>query len=163
VHGGADGPEGWPSGESIPSYARSSSRVTPHPDDDGVLLGAVGAVGAVRPGVADAVVSMCRMAPRSKRQQRHDAFTRGLQALLDNGVLGVRGKSAPHIAVTVDLDFAEGVPGSLPARTDHQARLSRQQIRQLLCRSTFTRLVLDAQHRVVQVSTPSAPAPRWNA
>ena len=58
VHGGADGPEGWPSGESIPSYARSSSRVTPHPDDDGVLLGAVG---AVRPGVADAVVSMCRM------------------------------------------------------------------------------------------------------
>jgi ADP-ribosyl-[dinitrogen reductase] hydrolase len=58
VHGGEDGPEGWPSGESIPSYARSSSTVTPHPDDDGVLLGAVG---AVRPGVADAVVGMCRM------------------------------------------------------------------------------------------------------
>ena len=32
--------------------------MTPHPDDEGVLLGAVG---AVRPGVADAVVSLCRM------------------------------------------------------------------------------------------------------
>ncbi|HVM27785.1 MAG TPA: hypothetical protein VM433_08945, partial [Mycobacteriales bacterium] len=29
-----------------------------HPDDDGVLLGAVG---ALRPGVADAVVSLCRL------------------------------------------------------------------------------------------------------
>ena len=36
-----------------------------------------------------AVVGMCRMALHSNRQQWHDAFTRGLQALLDNGVLGV--------------------------------------------------------------------------
>jgi ADP-ribosylglycohydrolase len=59
VHGGMDGPEGWPSAATIPSYRRSSPAVVPHPDDEGVLLSAVG---AVRPGVADAVVSMCRMA-----------------------------------------------------------------------------------------------------
>ncbi len=58
VHAGMDGPDGWPSCASIGSYPASSSRVVAHPDDEGVLLGAVG---AVRPGVADAVVSMCRM------------------------------------------------------------------------------------------------------
>ena len=58
AQGGQDGPEGWPSAESLRSYRRAETTVTPHPDDDGVLLGAVG---AVRPGVADAVVSLCRM------------------------------------------------------------------------------------------------------
>ena len=58
VHGGQDGPGGWPSGQSIASYRSAQTTVTQHPDDDGVLLGAVG---AVRPGVADAVVSLCRM------------------------------------------------------------------------------------------------------
>jgi ADP-ribosylglycohydrolase len=58
VHGGRSGPEGWPGCASLPSYSGASGRVTSHPDDEGVLLGAVG---AVRPGVADAVVSMCRM------------------------------------------------------------------------------------------------------
>jgi len=58
VHAGMDGPDGWPSCASIGSYRASSTRVVPHPDDEGVLLGAVG---AARPGVADAVVSMCRM------------------------------------------------------------------------------------------------------
>jgi hypothetical protein len=91
-------------------------------------------------------------APRSKRQQRHDAFTRGLKALLDGGALGVRGKVAPHVAVTVGLDAVEGAPGSLPGVTDHGARLSREQVRRLLCRSSFTRLVLDARRRVVEVS-----------
>lgn len=91
-------------------------------------------------------------APRSRRQQRHDAFKRGLQALLDHGVLGVRGKALPHVAVTASQDFVDGLPGSLPARTDHGARLSREQVRRLLCRSTFTRLLLDARHRVVEVS-----------
>jgi ADP-ribosyl-[dinitrogen reductase] hydrolase len=58
VHAGQYGPEGWPSAASIPSYREAETTVTSHPDDDGVLLGAVG---AVRPGVADAVVSLCRM------------------------------------------------------------------------------------------------------
>jgi ADP-ribosyl-[dinitrogen reductase] hydrolase len=57
VRGGNDGPEGWPTA-TIASYAGSATTVVPHPDDNGVLLGAVG---AVRPGVADAVVSLCRM------------------------------------------------------------------------------------------------------
>lgn len=50
VHAGMDGPDGWPSCASIGSYPASSSRVVPHPDDEGVLLGAIG---AVRPGVAE--------------------------------------------------------------------------------------------------------------
>ena len=58
VHGGQPGPDGWPGAATIPSYRHAATTVTPHPDDEGVLLGAVG---AVRPGVADAVVSMCRM------------------------------------------------------------------------------------------------------
>lgn len=58
VNGGQDGPEGWPSCARIPSYDGAAARVVKHPDDEGVLLGAVG---AVRPGVADGVVSMCRM------------------------------------------------------------------------------------------------------
>ncbi|HWH29749.1 MAG TPA: DUF222 domain-containing protein [Mycobacteriales bacterium] len=91
-------------------------------------------------------------APRSKPQRRHDALKRALQALLDSAALGVRGKAAPHVGVTVGLDFLDGLPGSLPARTDHGVRLSREQVRKLLCRSTFTRLVLDARHRVVEVS-----------
>jgi ADP-ribosyl-[dinitrogen reductase] hydrolase len=57
VNGGRPGPEGWP-GAALPSYASAQTTVVPHPDDSGVLLGAVG---AVRPGVADAVVSLCRM------------------------------------------------------------------------------------------------------
>ena len=40
------------------SYGRSSAAVVAHPDDAGVLLGAVG---ALKPGVADAVVSLCRL------------------------------------------------------------------------------------------------------
>ena len=58
VHGGRAGPEGWPGAASLTSYASAATTVVPHPDDAGVLLGAVG---AVRPGVAEAVVSLCRM------------------------------------------------------------------------------------------------------
>jgi ADP-ribosyl-[dinitrogen reductase] hydrolase len=50
--------DGWPSGPTLDTYPGSSRRVVPHPDDPGVLLGAVG---ALRPGVADAVVSLCRL------------------------------------------------------------------------------------------------------
>jgi len=42
----------------MPSYLGSRTTTVPHPDDPGVLLGAVG---ALRPGVADAVVSLCRL------------------------------------------------------------------------------------------------------
>jgi ADP-ribosyl-[dinitrogen reductase] hydrolase len=56
--GGQDGPEGWPSATTTRSHRWAETTVTEHPDDPGVLLSAVG---AVRPGVADAVVSLCRM------------------------------------------------------------------------------------------------------
>ena len=55
--GGSD-PEGWPAVARMPSYVGARTTTVPHPDDPGVLLGAVG---ALRPGVADAVVSLCRL------------------------------------------------------------------------------------------------------
>lgn len=58
VNGGRPDSAGWPIGETVPSNAGASTVTYPHPDDDGVLLGAVG---ALRPGVADAVVSLCRL------------------------------------------------------------------------------------------------------
>ncbi|MFC5993504.1 ADP-ribosylglycohydrolase family protein [Pseudonocardia hispaniensis] len=51
-------PDGWPGAPTVRSYAGASERTVPHPDDPGVLLGGVG---ALRPGVADAVVSLCRL------------------------------------------------------------------------------------------------------
>ena len=91
-------------------------------------------------------------APRSKAQQRHDAFKRGLRQLLDSGVLGSRGKASPHTVVTTSLDFLTGVAGSLPARTEHRGRLAREQARALLARGRFTRMVLDARNRVIEAS-----------
>ena len=67
VNGGRSGPEGWPGAATLPSYATASRCVVSHPDDEGVLLAAVG---AVRPGVADAVVSLCRMGSDSVPEQR---------------------------------------------------------------------------------------------
>jgi ADP-ribosyl-[dinitrogen reductase] hydrolase len=58
VRGGQDDAQGWPSGESLATYAGASTVTVEHPDDPGVLLGAVG---ALRPGVAGAVVSLCRL------------------------------------------------------------------------------------------------------
>ena len=54
---GGDEVDGW---TGLSSYGQSAREVVPHPDDPGVLLGAVG---ALRPGVADAVVSLCRVEP----------------------------------------------------------------------------------------------------
>lgn len=50
--------EGWPTCSTMESYVGAETTTVPHPDDPGVLLGAVG---ALRPGVADAVVSLCRL------------------------------------------------------------------------------------------------------
>lgn len=90
--------------------------------------------------------------PRSRGQQNHAALKSGLRRLLDQGLLGSREKAAPHVAVTTSLDFVQGVAGALPARALSGARWSRQQLRRLLCRGEFTRMVLDAGQRVVQVS-----------
>lgn len=56
--GGRPDTAGWPTGERLTAYDGARSTVVAHPDDPGVLLGAVG---ALRPGVADAVVSLCRL------------------------------------------------------------------------------------------------------
>jgi len=58
ARGGQDDPQGWPSCERLASYSGASASTVPHPDDQGVLLGAVG---ALHSGVADAVVSLCRL------------------------------------------------------------------------------------------------------
>ncbi|GEL23883.1 ribosylglycohydrolase [Pseudonocardia sulfidoxydans NBRC 16205] len=58
ARGGRTDPEGWPLAAAIPSYRGAWSGTVAHPDDPGVLLGAVG---SRRPGVADAVVSLCRL------------------------------------------------------------------------------------------------------
>jgi ADP-ribosyl-[dinitrogen reductase] hydrolase len=72
ARGGKPDSEGWPTAPTIPSYAGAPTVITPHPDDPGVLLGAVG---ALRPGVADAVVSLCRLgrdqAPMTKDPTDH--------------------------------------------------------------------------------------------
>ena len=92
--------------------------------------------------------------PRSRRQRRLDALKTGLRALLDSGALGARGKVRPHLAVTVSLDALHNVPGALPARGISGATWSRHQLRRVLCGSTFTRLVLDARGRVIELSHP---------
>ncbi|MDP3714577.1 MAG: ADP-ribosylglycohydrolase family protein [Mycobacteriales bacterium] len=57
TRGGQPARHGWPSAPTH-HYDATPTAVVVHPDDPGVLLGAIG---AVRPGVADAVVSLCRM------------------------------------------------------------------------------------------------------
>lgn len=90
--------------------------------------------------------------PRTRAQQNHAALKAALRRLLDGGLLGTREKAFPHVAVTASLDFLHGLPGALPARAASGARWSREQARQLLCRSAFTQMVLDAGRRVVEVS-----------
>ncbi|MGD9988664.1 ADP-ribosylglycohydrolase family protein [Pseudonocardia sp.] len=58
ARGGRTDPEGWPLAATIPSYRGAWTGTVAHPDDPGVLLGAVG---SRRPGVADAIVSLCRL------------------------------------------------------------------------------------------------------
>lgn len=90
--------------------------------------------------------------PRTKAEQRHDALRDALRRILDNAGLDHRDKASPHILVTVDLDYMHALPGALPARTLSGLRLARHQLRDLLCRSRLTRMVLDARHRVIETS-----------
>src|SRR5664280_3002568 len=48
-------------GPPLTPHAGASGRTVAHPDDSGVLLGTVG---ALQPGIADAVVSLCRLGAR---------------------------------------------------------------------------------------------------
>lgn len=56
--GGRPDRDGWPGCDVLPSYEFAPDEIYTHPDDEGVLLGGVG---ALKPGVADAVVTLCRV------------------------------------------------------------------------------------------------------
>jgi len=58
AHDGQPSRQGWPTSKRLAAYAGARTGTIPHPDDPGVLLGAVG---ALQPGVVDAVVSLCRL------------------------------------------------------------------------------------------------------
>ena len=91
--------------------------------------------------------------PRSRRQQRHDAFRNGLRRLLDSGALGLRDKAAPHLGVTVGADLLDQQPGALPAMFGITgARLPASLVRRWLCDSTITRYVLSLGGRVIELS-----------
>ena len=90
--------------------------------------------------------------PRSRRQRTHDALALALRSLLDSGALGVRGKVAPHVVVTVGLDTLHDAPGSLPAVAGSGARLPAALVRTWLCDSRLTRFVLGLGGRVVETS-----------
>lgn len=53
-----DDVDGWPSRARL-DHPAASATVTAHPDDDGVLLGTLG---GLQTGIADAVISLCRLA-----------------------------------------------------------------------------------------------------
>jgi len=58
ARGGGPDADGWPVAATVPSYRGASAALVAHPDDPRVLLGGAG---ALRPGVADTVVSLCRL------------------------------------------------------------------------------------------------------
>ena len=91
-------------------------------------------------------------APRSRRQQDHDALALGLRRLLDSGALGSRGKTAPHLLITVGLDTLHDAPGALPAVAASGTVLPAGLVRRWLCDSRLTRIVLSAGRRVLEIS-----------
>ncbi len=91
-------------------------------------------------------------APRSRRQQDHDALKLALRRLLDTEALGLRDKAAPHLLVTVSLDQLTGRPGALPATTAAGTALPARLVRRLLCDSRITRLVLSLGRKVIEAS-----------
>jgi hypothetical protein len=90
--------------------------------------------------------------PRSLRQRRHDALRNGLRRLLDSGLLGLRDKIAPHLAVTVGQDTLHDTPGALPAVAASGVRLPTSLLRTWLCDSNLTRFVLSLGNKVIETS-----------
>ena len=137
-------------GELLDTVLRAEQAVDEQAPDDTGAWRAAAAAGVVDLDTCDWPSRLSH--PRTRGQRAHDALRLGLRTLLGAGLLGARDKAVPHIAVTVSLDHVSGVPGALPGRAQSGARWSRRQVRELLCRSAFTRLVLDARRRVVEVS-----------
>ena len=91
-------------------------------------------------------------APRSRRQQDHDALKLALRRLLDTGALGRRDKTCPHLLVTVSLDQLERRPGALPATTAAGTSLPASLLQRLVCDSRISRLVLSLGRKVLETS-----------
>lgn len=91
-------------------------------------------------------------APRSKAQRMHDALRLALRALLDSGGLGSRGKAAPHINVTTDLDTLNQQPGARPSVGGSGQRLPLSLVTSWWCDAYVTRFVLGLGHRVLEMS-----------
>ncbi len=108
----------------------------------------------VRPRVPAAGAGVLPLV-RSHPQRLHDALALGLRALLDNGALGTRGKTAPHLDITISLAALHHTPGALPARGDSGQPLPLSLVRHLLPDSRLTRYVLDLRHRVIEHSHTS--------
>lgn len=89
---------------------------------------------------------------RSRPQRLHDALVLALRTLLDTAALGVRGKAAPHIGVTVPLATLNGAPGALPAVGGSGQRLALSLVTAWMQDAYVTRYVLDLRHRVVETS-----------
>ena len=104
-------------------------------------------------------------AVRSKPQRLHDALVVALRTMLDSAVLGVRGKAAPHVAVTVPLATLCGAPGAVPAVGASRERLPLSLVTAWMQDAYVTRYVLDLRHRVVETShterTLKAHERRW--
>ena len=103
---------------------------------------------------SDEVADRCgdHGAPRSRRQRDHDALAGALRVLLDSAALGVRGKAAPHLGVTVSLDTLHGVAGALPAVGDSGHPLPLSLVRHWMCDSYLTRYVLNLGRKVIDLS-----------
>ena len=92
-------------------------------------------------------------AARSRAQRAHDALGLLVRRALDAGVLGLRGKTAPHVVVTTGLGALRGEPGALPAvgRTSG-ASWPAGRTRALACSARLTRVVLSLGRRPLELS-----------
>ena len=99
---------------------------------------------------------------RSARQRLHDALALLAKALLDSGALGLRGKTAPHLGVTLPLAALNGEAGALPAVGTSGQRLPLSLVKQWWADAYVTRYVLGLGRRVLETSPhrTDAQAPR---
>ena len=89
---------------------------------------------------------------RSARQRLHDALRLAAAALLDSGALGLRGKTAPHLGITLPLSALMGEPGALPATGTSGQRLPLSLVKQWWADAYVTRYVLGLGRRVLETS-----------
>ncbi len=131
--------DGWTSADGTEGlFGTPTARppvTTPEQDPDDPLLGSGWCPG-----------------PRTLAQRRHDALRNGLRRYLSTGAVGVRGKTAPQLLVTVSLDSLHGAPGSLGPVSATETVLPRSLVRGWWCDSAVTRFVLSLGHKVVETS-----------